>query len=395
MILGERDGLGGRALAGGVALVLTGFLAACSPSEDVVGGVRLGILIQQGTSSTSVDGPAAVRAARMAADQVNAAGGLEVGGRRLEVVLSFEDPSDHPEDVVRSALRLINQEGVVALIGPNLSRNAILVSRAANDAQVPMVSPGATQPEVTEGKPFAFRVTYTDPFQGRELARFARTELEAADAAVLYDLGNSYSRNLAEFFRSSFTAAGGEVILYEGFVSDDDGAEVLARIRELQPAILFLPNFSRQVVLQGQTARRLGVRGKLLGGDSWSPSVLAEIPEFEGAYMAAPWHPSAAAEDPRARAFVDAYRTAWGEAPAFAATAQTYDAVGVVLEAVRRAGRLKPEAVQAELAQIADYPGVTGDITFRDTGGDPPRQGVLLQLRGGEVRFVKRLSTEP
>jgi len=212
---------------------------------------------------------------------------------------------------------------------------------------------------------------------------------------VIYDLGNSYSRNLAEVFRSSFTAAGGEVIVYEGFVSDDDVDAPLARILELQPAVLFLPNFSRQVVQEGQAARRLGVRGKLLGGDSWSPSVLAEHPEFEGAYMAAPWHPSAAAEDPRARAFVDAYRKAWGEEPAFAATAQTYDAVGIVLEAVRRAGRLKPEAVQAELAQIADFPGITGDITFRGTGGDPPRQGVLLQLRGGEVSFVKRLSTGP
>jgi len=166
VILGERDGLGGKASAGGLAaLALTVFLVACSPSEDAADGVRLGVLIQQGTSSTSVDGPAAVRAARMAADEVNATGGLEVGGRRLKVVLSFEDPSDHPEDVVRSALRLINQEGVVALIGPNLSRNAILVSRAANDAQVPMVSPGATHPEVTAGKPFAFRVTDTDPFQ--------------------------------------------------------------------------------------------------------------------------------------------------------------------------------------------------------------------------------------
>lgn len=392
MFQGGRNGLGGKAFVGGLAaLAFLCFWSACRPSEAVPDEVRLGILIQQ---ASSFDGPPAVRAARMAVEEVNAAGGLEVGGRRLPVSLLAEDPSDHPEDVVRSALRLINQDGVVALIGPILSRNALLVSRAANDARVPMVSPGATHPEVTEGKPFSFRVNFTDPFQGRELAHFAHHELAAADAAVLYDLGNHYSRSLAEVFRSSFTNAGGKVTFFEGVLSEDDLTGPLTRIRELRPAVLFLPNFSRQVIVQVQQARRLGVEAALLGGDSWSPSLFAPRPEFEGAYMAAPWHPSTATEDPRARAFVDAYREAWGEDPVYAATAQSYDAVGVVLEAIRRAGRLRPEAVQAELAQIVDYPGVTGDITFRGTGGDPPRQGVLLQLRGGEVCFVKRLSAE-
>lgn len=374
----------------GLAVVALPVLLAvgCAPAEDAVPEVRLGVIVQ----ADSIEGPPTVQSVQLAVDQVNAEGGLKVGDRRRHVSVAVTFSGARPEDVARGALRLINQERVVALIGPNLSRSAIPISRAANDARVPMLTPGATDPAVTAGKPFAFRVTYTDPVQGSGMARFAREELSATTAAVLYDVTNETSRGLARVFRESFTAAGGEMVAFESFVAGrEEIEEQLERIRAARPEVLFLPNFTTLVREQAQQLRSLGISATLLGGDSWSSAILAEVPELDGSYLAAAWHLSAATGNPRTEAFLEAYREAWGELPAHAAPVLAYDAVGMVFEALRRAGQVAPEALRDELAQIADFPGVTGSLTFRGTDGDLAVQGVILELRDGEVRYVKRL----
>ena len=366
-------------------------LASCAPKVEV-DEIRLGLIVQQDT----IDGPTAQRAVQLAVRAFNESGGLEMDGRRHPVVLLVEDPRGKPEEAARAALRLINQQGVFALVGPLLSVNAIPVAEVADKACIPVISPTSTHVATTADKPFSFRLSYTDPVQGAGLARFARETLGAGTAGVLYDESDAYSRGLAAAFRDEFESGDPEgdgtgAIALEPYVQD--GWEpALKRLRERSPDVLFLPNFEDAVALQAKRARALGFTATLLGGDSWTQDLFSRMPELDGSYQALPWHSSAGKDRKKTFDFLTAYQQTWGEPmPDLVSPVLAYDAAGLLLEALRRVGRPVPEAVRDALADLSDYPGATGDITFRGTSGNPTVPGVVLELRGGQIIFAGRL----
>lgn len=348
--------------------------------------IRLGLIVQQDT----VDGPVAVRTVGMAVEAFNAAGGLEVDGQHFEVKLVVGDTGGRPEEATRVALGLINQQRVFALIGPARSVSAIPVSEVAENARIPMISHASTHVKTTVGKRFVFRTAYTNPVQAAGMARFALETLGATTAAVLFDVANPYGRELAEAFRDGFGQGGGEVSVFAGYVQRQ-WQESLGEIRERAPDVVFLPNFDEDIVPQARQLRALGITATLLGGDSWSVEDVVRIPEFEGAYLAVPWHATASVDNPVAMELLGAYEAEWGEPLVYYSPVMAHDAARMIFEALRRAGRPDPEAVREALADLVDFPGATGDITFRGTDGDPAKQGVVLALRDGRVYFVQRL----
>lgn len=328
--------------------------------------------------------------AQLAVEEANAAGGLQIGGERYEVVLKVVDNEDRPEAAAAAALRLINKDRVSALVGPSRSGNAIPAAIVANAAHVPMVSPGSSHPETTAGKPYAFRVSFLDAFQGEVMARFARDDLRARTGAVLYDVAEAYSRYMAEVFRDVFTASGGEVTAFEPYMTGDvDFRESLARIRERQPEVLFLPGYTEAALLQGAQARQLGLTSTLLGVDGWTPARVAEQPDLEGSFMSASWDVAFADAYAGGRAFAEAYRRAYGRYPTSGLAALAYDAMGLLLEAARSAGTTDPEAIRDALADIEGYQGAAGVVTYRGTERDPHKSAAILTVRQGRVEFVK------
>lgn len=359
-------------------------LAACASPE--IKKIHLGLIVQEGI----IDGVETIRAVELAVARFNEAGGLEIDGEPHLVELHYGDPLGKPEEAARTALQLINQAQVFALVGPSLSINAIPVAEVAQKAGIPMVSPASTNVATTAGKPYAFRVSYTDSVQGAGLARFAHERLGAAQAAVLFDRAEPYSRDLAEAFRKSFENDGGS-ITFLSYV-EDGWDEALAEIARQAPDVLFLPDFEDAVEPQVRQARALGIQATLLGSDSWPHSTFSQDAAFNGAYQAVPWHSSAGVAHPLAANYFAAYEEAWGMSPPdYISPALAFDAAGMILHCLRQVGRPDPQAVRDALAEIVGYPGFTGEITYRDTGGDPSKQGVILQLRDGKARFVERL----
>ena len=360
-------------------------LVSCAGPQEVE-EIRLGLIVQQDTS----DGPSTVRTVKLAVDAFNEAGGLLVDGERRPVVLLIEDPEGRPEAAARAALRMVNQQGVFALIGPSRSVNAVPVSEVANNARIPMISPASTNVTTTAGKPYVFRVTYTDPVQGSGMARFARDALSTSTAAVLYDETVAYSRELAHAFRSSFEHSGGEIVAFSGFVRDG-WRDALDGIGELRPDVLFLPNFEEFLVPQVQRAKALGMEATLLGGDSWPVATLSPMPELDGSFLAVPWHSSVGPGSRSAGDLFAAYERTWGEPLTYVTPVLAYDAAGMMLKALKQAGRPDSEAVRQALADLSEYPGITGSITFRGTEGDPAKLGVVIGLRDGRAHFIQRL----
>ncbi|MGE5587990.1 MAG: ABC transporter substrate-binding protein [Clostridia bacterium] len=377
-----------RALSVVVAFLLLGMVfSVCGAANVIVIGVNAEL-----TGSIPVVGRSCKNAAEMAADEVNKAGGLEVGGVKHQVRLIIEDNEDKPESAAAVAQKLISQNQVLALIGANASRNAIPAAQIAESAKVPMISPWSTNVKTTQGKRYVFRACFIDDFQGVVCAKFAKDNLKATKAAVLYDIASEYNKGIAEVFKQSFEKYGGKIVAFETYTTgDQDFSSQLTRIKQAAPEVLFLPNYYSEVPLQIQQARRLGYGGKVLGSDSWGFPDIIKLggADIEGHFFSTHYAPDIAT--PTAQRFIKAYEERFKEKPDDVA-ALTYDSFGMLFQAIKAAGKLDREAVRDALSKMTSYEGVTGSMRFEGTG-DPVKSAVFIQINGG--RFTYYASVAP
>ncbi len=343
---------------------------------------RLGLILNEGDPYRAILG-----SAELAVAQANEAGGVAAGDRQLRVVLTVEGDGGTAEGAAAAARRLINVAGVAAIVGPNWSSRAIPAAAVAEEAGIPLVSPGSTHPDLTAGRRYAFRVGFVDQDQGAAMARATREELGLGRAAVLYDLTDPYSRSLAEAFRTTFVALGGAVVADEAYTSDaTDYGPQLRRIRDARADALFLPSYPVPVIAQARQARALGIDATLLGGDGWDEEMMGDTPELEGGLFADHWHPDAGGEP--SRAYAEAYERARGTKARSSMGPLTHDAFGLLFAAARREGSAEPEALRRGLATGAPYPGATGMVSY-EGGPDPKKAVAVVRLRGGRGEFVR------
>jgi branched-chain amino acid transport system substrate-binding protein len=245
-----------------------------------------------------------------------------------------------------------------------------------------MISPWSTNPDATAGKTYMFRVGFTDVFQGQVIAQFARTSLDAQTAAVLYDEASAYNRGLAGYFQNAFNAAGGQVVAFESYTTDaPDPTTQLGVIEEQAPDILFLPNYHHEIPGQVQHVQAHNIEADLLGSDSWLFIKPEQRSDLDGTFFTAHYLPESAS--PENQAFVAAYGAQYDRLPNDI-DALTYDAFGVLAAAMQRAQSIQPEAIQAGLSTLRDYAGVTGSITYNNSG-DPIKSVIIVQFQQGET----------
>jgi branched-chain amino acid transport system substrate-binding protein len=373
-----------------VVVCLTGPLAlgGCAPKET--NDIRIGVNAEI-TGSKPTVGDSCKKAAELLAAQVNAAGGLKVGEKKFPVTLFIEDNEDKPEAAAAMAKKLISQDNVLAIIGPNASGNAIPAARICEDAKVIMITPWSTNPKTTEHLKYVFRACFLDDFQGEVMAKFARDNMKAKTAAVLYDVASEYNKGIAEFFKKSFEKMGGQVVAFESYTKDDkDFSSQLTEIKAANPDVLFLPNYYNEVPLQAQQARRLGITCPLIGSDSWGSSELLSLggKDLEGGFFSTHYAPDIAT--PKAHEFIKDYEAKYGKKPDDVA-ALTYDSGQLLLAAIAKAGSLDRQKVRDALATISEFEGVTGTMKFSGTG-DPVKSAVIIQIKDGKFKYFATVS---
>jgi branched-chain amino acid transport system substrate-binding protein len=370
------------------AATLLGFAAAARAES-----VRIGVIAEI-TGDMPAVGASCRNAAEMAVKEINAAGGLDVGGKKLRVELFVEDNGGKADQSAAAAQKLITQEEVVAIIGPNASRYAIPAAEIAEGNQTIFITPWSTNPKTTldavSGKPkrYAFRSCFIDPFQGKVLARFALETMKAKKAAVLYDVASDYNKGIAEVFKADYERLGGKVVAFETYTTNDkDFSAQFTKIKAAAPDVVFLPNYYSEVPLQVQQAHRLGISAPFLGSDSWGSADLLKLggADLEGYYFST--HYAADNASPAAVKFISGYTKAYGATPDDVA-ALTWDAFGLLFTAIGNAGKTDRESVRTALARLPGYAGVTGDMKFKDGSGDPIKSAVILQIKGGKFVYV-------
>ena len=377
-----------------VAMVLSIILTACQPAAPTT--IKVGLNVEL-TGSIPVVGESSKNAAELAVKEVNDAGGLEVGGTKYQIELMVEDNEDKAESAVAAAQKLASA-GVLAMIGPNASRNAIPASVVAESSLMPMISPWSTNPKTTkvgdsdESKKFVFRAAFIDDFQGRVAAKFAIDQLKTTKPAVLYDVTSEYNKGIAEFYKKTLEENGVQVVAFETYSQGDkDFSSQLTTIQEAGADSLFLPNYYSEVPLQVQQAHKAGFTGNILGSDSWGNIELMSLcgDECNGYYFTT--HYAADIATPKAQAFIKAYEAAYNKTPDDVA-ALTYDSFGLLFQAIQAAGKLDRQAVRDAMSAITSYEGVTGNMQFKGTG-DPVKSAVILQIKDG--KFVYFTSAAP
>ena len=328
-----------------------------------------------------------VKGAKLAQAEINQSGGIL--GMQVELIVKDNRPPTGPfPDLTTSAYtvqvaqELVEQENVVALLGPVYSTNAIQVASAI---KVPTLA-GATGANVTGPGEFIFLVGGTNALHGELIAQFAVEELDAKTAAMIHQDGDVYSIGLIEAFDPNFQKLGGEIVAAEVYNSGDTTfSEQLAAVQEANPDVLFLASFAPEVPLLMKAAREMGITATFIGRDGMDDpgnmlGTLEDNAPLEGTYYTTNLYKTS--DDPDAPQFIDAYTMLFSSAPD-GVSASGYDGLHLLKNAIETAQSTDPVAVRDALAGITNYSGATLISHFNEDR-HPVKSAGILAIRNGQ-----------
>jgi branched-chain amino acid transport system substrate-binding protein len=365
------------------------FSFACQPGGGGSDKVRIGVFMSL-TGSTANFGISSTNAIKMAADEANAAGGIN--GKQIDILVQ-DDRSDASE-AATIVTKFVTQDQVHAILGEVASSRSIAAAPIAQNAKIPMLTPSSTNPEVTKKGDFIFRSCFIDPVQGAAIAQFAARTLGAKRAAILVDRKNDYSTGLEKVISATFTKMGGQIVGTQSYQEgDQDFNAQLTSLKGSNPEVIFVPGYYNDVGLIAKQARDKGITVPLLGGDGWDSAQLYAIggTALNGSYFSN--HYSPYDTDPKVQKFVNDYKARYGAVPdALAATA--YDAALIMFDAIKRSKSLDGTAIRDSLAATKDFPGVTGNVTFNENR-DAVKPIVMIEIKdGGKYTVRERVNVE-
>jgi branched-chain amino acid transport system substrate-binding protein len=373
-------------LLGAAALPLSSLLTGCNhsnaPAESDLGPnpIKVGEFAALTGGSASF-GESSHKGTALAFDEINAGGG--VLDRKFKLITEDDQSAaGQPATIVR---KLISQDKVVAVLGEVRSSATIEAAPICQENKIPLISPAATNPKVTEIGDYISRVCFIDPFQGTVMAKFALGK-GWKKVAMLTDVKQDYSVGLASFFSKGFKAGGGEIVEEQKYsTGDKDFKPQLTSIKAAAPDAIFIPGYYAEVALIARQARLLGIKVPLLGGDGWVGDSLLKVAgnALDGSFFSC--HFSHEDKSPAVQEFVKKYQAKYGKAPDDMA-ALGYDSAMILADAIKRAGTTDGDKLKDAIAATKDYKGVTGVITL-DAQRNASKPAVILSIGGGGFHF--------
>lgn len=353
--------------------------AGCSTSGDSAKVVKLGFIGPM-TGDAAIYGSSAEEGAKLAVSEINAAGGID--GKNIELV-AYDSKADQTE-AINAYNRLRDQDGVVAVIGGTLSGETLAMKDIMVSDNMPVLSPTATAVEVTQDAPNIFRACFLDDYQGQAAGNFASETLGAKTAALLIGAGNPYSEGVSEAFKTSFTAKGGTIVGSESYgKTDKDFSAQLTKIKEMNPDVVFVPDYVQTVGPILQKAKEMGITAKFVGADGWDGVQEEYADAAQGNYFTN--HYAADSPSEIVQNFITAYKAEYNSVPnSFAALG--YDAVYAMADAIKAAGSTDAEAIIKALNNT-DYAGVTGNLKFDAQGNPKDKEVTIIKIDGGELKY--------
>ncbi|WP_304239420.1 ABC transporter substrate-binding protein [Phascolarctobacterium succinatutens] len=375
--------------------VFMGALTGCGGGSKGADGdtIKVGGLLEMtgGSASFGISGKNGID---LALKKINEKGVL--GGNKLSLVVA--DTKSEASEATNGMQKLISQDKVVAVIGPNQSSAVIASGAINNGAKVVDITPMGTNPDVTvdpktkQVKPYSFRTCFIDPFQGTVMASFASNELKVKRAAIYIDNTSDYAKGLAQFFKENFVKNGGQVVIEEAYLQKDtDFKSTLTKIKAAKPDFIYIPGYYQEVGLIVKQAREMGITVPMAGGDGWDSAKLPEIAgkaALENTFFSSLYSPDDTSD--LNKEFVAEYKKAYNTNPdVFAALA--YDSTLLVAKAIEDAGSADPAKIAEAMAKIKGFKGVSGEVTFNEEH-NPIKSAVIIEHKDGKQTFKTKVN---
>jgi branched-chain amino acid transport system substrate-binding protein len=361
-------------------IVVVAVLYSCKPKEVVLPNAIGGFLPM--TGAVAAYGQDAKAGIEIAMEMKP-----EVLGKKLNFVIA--DTKSDKIEAANAMSRLIEKDKVFAVIGEMISGDTMAGAPIAEKAMIPVVSPTATNPLVTQDKKYIFRVCFIDPVQGDIAAKYAFNTLKAKKAALIVDKSQDYCVGLAKFFKDAFTKMGGQIVAETFCVTEDkDFSAQLSTMKPKNPDVIYAPNYYSPVALFTKQARELGVKAPVLAGDGAQADELIQIggKEVEGVAFTGHFHPQAATTD-LAKDWIARFEKKYPGKQPNAFHALGADAYFVLLDAITRANSMKGENIRAALATTKDFSAISGKLSIGEDG-NAVKPMVINVVKNGKFEYL-------
>ena len=329
------------------------------------------------TGDAASYGNSVKQGAQIAIDEINAAGG--VNGKQFELV--FEDDQNDAEKAI-SAYNKIMDQNVTAILGAVTSGCSIAVGDESVKDGILQITPSGSAQDCTKNAN-AFRICFTDPLQGKTMADYIADQ-GFKNIAIIYNVGDEYSKGVADAFIEEATANGMNIVARESFNTGDvDFKTQLTKIKGTDAEAIFLPIYYAEVAAITEQAQTVGLNLPYFGCDGWD-GVIAQLngdtSNIEGAIFLTPF--VATSEKENVKNFVEAYKKAYTGTPdQFAADG--YDGIYAIKLAIEECGDdVTNENLIAAMTKIS-LDGLTGDMTFT-ADGEPNKSAMVAVIQNGQ-----------
>ncbi len=377
-------------------LSLTTLLSGCGSDSGKAGGdtVKIGFITYLAGDQAYV-GQAAKMALEDYVDELNEKGGLL--GKKVEVI-TYDYSKDPATESVNATNKLIQQDKVIAILGPSGSQSAMPMIPLVEKAKVPVIATSATNAAVTVDSktdkvyPWMFRVCFIDEYQGKVLGSFAATDANIKKAALLCGIGDPYAESLSAEFKGAFEENGGKVVAELSYQLKD--VEFRAQLTEAAEkgaeAIMVPATYYKDVVLMSQQAKDLGLKFKFLVGDGIYSEELLQLAgsELEGSYMTS----GVAEDDPVLKEYSKEFSKRHSGQSANVYVAYTLDAVMLLEHAINEAGSFDTEKIRDALENAKDVKVFTEDSLTIDSGTHNPYNKAvsILEIKDSKYTLYKK-----
>ena len=322
---------------------------------------------------------------------------VTINGEEYQVELVEVDNKSDKTEAVNAAQKLVSEK-VSVVLGSYGSGVSIAAGQIFADAKIPAIGCSCTNPQVTEGNDYYFRVCFIDPFQGTVMANYA-FQNGAKSAAVITQLGDDYSSGLGSFFKDAFAKLGGEIVSEEQFQTNQtDFKAILTNIKAANPDIIFAPSSITTAPLIIKQARELGITATIAAGDTWENSTIIENAgkDAEGVVLSTFFDEAEPAND-EAAAFIKGFKEYLvknkQEDIIPAVSALGYDSYLAAIKAIETANSTDTTAIRDALKGI-QIDGVTGSITFNETGDANKDIAFIKTIKDGRFQFLTTTTVE-
>lgn len=364
-------------------------LSGCSKPVPPQGGfekpISIGLILpMKGNYATY--GTLCKNSIDLAVDAVNNNGGIS--GRKLEI-LAGDDASNG--NIAKSiAEQYVIVQKVSAIVGPYTSQSAMEAAPSVDKGGVPMVAIRASDPSITQVGKYIFRACYVSTYQGTILGCFAGHDLGLKRAAVIYNSSDPNSKTLIDNFKKEFAKFGGVLVSEKSYdMNTTDYTTQVSEVAKASPDVILLPDFEDKAGLIMKKASEMGVKATFLGTDLWDPANLVKVAgdAAVGSYFTAHFSPDD--PDKKVQEFVSLYKDEYGTKPGESA-ALSYDAISLVIEAIKQANSDNPAKTREALANLKNFRGVTGMFSF-DKDRNPKKGGTIMKVEPNAQVFVKHI----